>query len=457
MWRAVGAEEKAWIARGGCFQHGAAVAFGLEHGQAVIMGPQPALKQGIAVIEQVLRGNGCRQSVGMAVHEVDRLGGGDVFEYDFEPGQAFQQRTQNRVDVTRLPVEDIHAGIGHLAMDQQRQPDFSQRLKRREDPVDMSDAGFAMGRGACWIELDPVDEAGLPGQAQLLWRGGIRQVQRHQGNEVAARGTSAQNPVTIGGGMRDGGDGRPQVGHYNRPAKHRRRRREHGRQHRAIAQVQMPVIRAGQGQFTHGRGQSQPWGERYIMDPLMVWVVLAAIALVGIIYVIVIYNNLVRLKHNVSKAWSNIDVLLRQRHDELPKLVETCRRYMQHERETLERVISARTAVGQAREKKDMAALSGAESLLRTGLGQLFAVAEQYPELRADASFQHLRERITGLENAIADRREFYNDSVNRNNIRIETFPDVILARFFRFESADLLEFDAEDTADVSLGSLFES
>lgn len=193
------------------------------------------------------------------------------------------------------------------------------------------------------------------------------------------------------------------------------------------------------------------------MDPLMVWVVLAAIALVGIIYVIVIYNNLVRLKHNVSKAWSNIDVLLRQRHDELPKLVETCRRYMQHERETLERVISARTAVGQAREKKDMAALSGAESMLRTGLGQLFAVAEQYPELRADASFQHLRERITGLENAIADRREFYNDSVNRNNIRIETFPDVILARFFSFESADLLEFDAEDTADVSLGSLFES
>lgn len=193
------------------------------------------------------------------------------------------------------------------------------------------------------------------------------------------------------------------------------------------------------------------------MDPLMVWVVLAAIALVGIIYVIVIYNNLVRLKHNVSKAWSNIDVLLRQRHDELPKLVETCRRYMQHERETLERVISARTAVGQAREKKDMAALSGAESLLRTGLGQLFAVAEQYPELRADASFQHLRERITGLENAIADRREFYNDCVNRNNIRIETFPDVILARLFRFESADLLEFDAEDTADVSLGSLFES
>lgn len=191
------------------------------------------------------------------------------------------------------------------------------------------------------------------------------------------------------------------------------------------------------------------------MDPLIVRVILAALAVVGIIYVIVIYNNLVRLKHNVSKAWSNIDVLLRQRHEELPKLVETCRRYMQHERETLERVISARTAVGQARENKDMVALSGAESLLRSGIGQLFAVAEQYPELRADASFQHLRERITGLENAIADRREFYNDSVNHNNIRIETFPDVILARAFGFPSADLLEFDFEETVDVSLNTLF--
>jgi len=176
------------------------------------------------------------------------------------------------------------------------------------------------------------------------------------------------------------------------------------------------------------------------MDPLMVWVVLAAIALVGIIYVIVIYNNLVRLKHNVSKAWSNIDVLLRQRHDELPKLVETCRRYMQHERETLERVISARTAVGQAREKKDMAALSGAESLLRTGLGQLFAVAEQYPELRADASFQHLRERITGLENAIADRREFYNDSVMSLNNAVQSFPTNLIANMFGFVAGTYFE-----------------
>ena len=192
-------------------------------------------------------------------------------------------------------------------------------------------------------------------------------------------------------------------------------------------------------------------------DPLVVGVILAAIVLLAIIYVIVLYNNLVQVKHNVSKAWSNIDVLLRQRHEELPKLVETCRRYMQHERATLEQVTTARAAVGQARESRDIGALSRAEGALRSGVGRLFAIAEQYPELRADASFRHLQERITGLENTIADRREFYNECVNRNNVRIETFPDVILARFFKFEAAELLEFDAADMTDVSLNSLFDS
>ncbi|HXF07576.1 MAG TPA: LemA family protein [Candidatus Acidoferrales bacterium] len=193
------------------------------------------------------------------------------------------------------------------------------------------------------------------------------------------------------------------------------------------------------------------------MNSLTLWLVLAGIALAAIIYAVVIYNNLVQVKHNVSKAWSNIDIILRQRHEEVPKLVETCRRYMRHEQETLKRVIAARAAVGQAREQRDVAALGGAESRLRAGLGQLFAVAEQYPELRADASFAHLRERISNLENTIADRREFYNECVNRNNVRIETFPDVILARFFKFESADLLEFESEQLEDVALRPLFDA
>lgn len=175
-----------------------------------------------------------------------------------------------------------------------------------------------------------------------------------------------------------------------------------------------------------------------------------------LVYIVIIYNNLVSLKHNVSKAWSNIDVLLKQRHDELPKLVETCRQYMQYEQETLEKVMLARSSVASAQQQGDVAQLGQAEGALRLGLGNLFALAEAYPELKADETFQHLQARITGLENAIADRREFYNESVNINNVRIEQFPDVIIARLFNFQAFTLLEFSAEETADVNLRSLFE-
>ncbi len=174
------------------------------------------------------------------------------------------------------------------------------------------------------------------------------------------------------------------------------------------------------------------------------------------VYAVTIYNNLVRLKHNVSKAWSNIDVLLKQRHDELPKLVETCKQYMGYEQETLEKVMKARSAVSTARANGDVKALGPAETQLRSGLMNLFAVAEAYPELKANESFQHLQSRITGLENGIADRREFYNDSVNINNIRVEQVPDVVLARLFAFTQRDLLEFSEEEKRDVDLKALFQ-
>lgn len=186
------------------------------------------------------------------------------------------------------------------------------------------------------------------------------------------------------------------------------------------------------------------------------FVVLGVVA-AAVLYAIVIYNNLVRLKHNVSKAWSNIDVLLKQRHDELPKLVETCKQYMGYEQETLQKVMEARAAVSAAREQGDVAALGPAETQLRLGLGNLFAVAEAYPDLKANDSFQHLQARISGLENAIADRREFYNESVNLNNVRIEQFPDVVIARWFRFVAATLLEFSEEEKADVNVGALFNN
>lgn len=174
-------------------------------------------------------------------------------------------------------------------------------------------------------------------------------------------------------------------------------------------------------------------------------------------YTVSIYNNLVALKHRVAKAWSNIDVLLKQRHDELPKLVETCKQYMQYEQETLEKVISARSMVADAANKEDIGALGVAETQLRSGLGRLFALAENYPDLKANDSFQHLQARISTFEISIADRRELYNDVANQNNIRIEQFPDVVVANFSKFKAHELLEFSEEETADVDMKNLFSS
>ncbi|OGI43790.1 MAG: LemA family protein [Candidatus Muproteobacteria bacterium RIFCSPHIGHO2_01_FULL_65_16] len=185
--------------------------------------------------------------------------------------------------------------------------------------------------------------------------------------------------------------------------------------------------------------------------------VITGVVLALVLYVILIYNNFVRLKHNVSQAWSNIDVLLKQRHDELPKLVETCKQYMKHEREVLEKVTQARAAVGKAREAGDVAALGAAETRMRVGLANLFAVAENYPELRANENFQHLQNRISQLEAQIADRREYYNDSVNINNVRVEQFPDGIVARLFRFGLRPLLTFEESELKDVNVKALFNS
>jgi LemA protein len=173
------------------------------------------------------------------------------------------------------------------------------------------------------------------------------------------------------------------------------------------------------------------------------------------LYAIILYNALVTLKHGVAKAWANIDVLLKQRHDELPKLVEVCRQYKAFEQKTLLGVIEARSQVHEARQRQDMGALGEAESALRKGLGRIFALAEAYPELRANENFMQLQQRITSLENGIADRRELYNDAVNINNVRVEQFPDALIARMFGFETKSLLEFSTAEKTDVDLKQLF--
>ena len=118
--------------------------------------------------------------------------------------------------------------------------------------------------------------------------------------------------------------------------------------------------------------------------------------------------------------------------------------------------MQARSAVSSARERADIGALGAAEIQLRTGLGSLFALAEAYPDLKANQNFQHLQSRISGLEDAIADRREFYNESVNTNNIRTEQFPNVNLARIFNFLKRQLLEFSQEELKDVNIKELFK-
>lgn len=179
------------------------------------------------------------------------------------------------------------------------------------------------------------------------------------------------------------------------------------------------------------------------------------VALVG--YLIGVYNGLVRVRAAVKLAWSDIDVLLVQRHDELPKLVEVCKQYMQYEAGTLERVMRARTGVDTARTCGSVSSLGSAERELRSGLTGLYAVAEKYPDLKASEPFHHLQQRISGLETAIADRREVYNDAANTNNVRIATFPDVLVAGLGDFPPAQLLHFEADQKADVDLKAAFSS
>ena len=176
-------------------------------------------------------------------------------------------------------------------------------------------------------------------------------------------------------------------------------------------------------------------------------------ALVGsVVYVIMIFNGLITLKNDVAKAWANIDILLKQRHDELPNLVEVCKGYMNHECETLEKVTQARSQYQQAISVDQKAQADIGTTFALRGL---FAVAENYPELKANQNFLKLQNRITELENEIADRREFYNDSVNAFNIRIQQVPDTFVAAFMNVRPQPMFKVEEGDKANVriSLGA----
>ncbi|HLC46171.1 MAG TPA: LemA family protein [Candidatus Nanoarchaeia archaeon] len=163
---------------------------------------------------------------------------------------------------------------------------------------------------------------------------------------------------------------------------------------------------------------------------LVVGLVVVLLVLVIVGYAVAIYNGLIRLKNNIKKSWANIDVLLKQRSDELPKLIATVKGYMKHEKGLLENITKARTSFLSA---TTMAGKAAADASLSGALKSLFAVAENYPNLKANENFIQLQSRISGLENELADRREFYNDSVNTYNIKIQSFPDMIFAKMLGF------------------------
>jgi LemA protein len=166
------------------------------------------------------------------------------------------------------------------------------------------------------------------------------------------------------------------------------------------------------------------------------------------IYFVTIYNGLVAIKNDIDKAWANIDVLLKQRHDELTKLLDVTKGYANFERDTLAKITQARSQYSQAVTFDQKAQ---ADQTLTSALRGFFAVAENYPELKANTNFMQLEQRITALENQVADRREFYNDSVNTFNIRIQQVPDTFVAAFMRLTPRTMLKIEEAEKTDLQM------
>ena len=181
---------------------------------------------------------------------------------------------------------------------------------------------------------------------------------------------------------------------------------------------------------------------------MFVWIFLGVIVL-GVIFVIGIYNRLVALKNRVGNAFSQIEVQLKRRYDLIPNLVETAKAYLKHERETLEAVIAARNqAMGAMKSASptdtgSLEALSKAELGLTGTLGRLMVVSENYPELKADRNMAQLTEELSSTENKVAFARQAYNDSVMTYNTSIQSFPNNVLAGMFKFDEAK--SFEVED------------
>jgi len=180
------------------------------------------------------------------------------------------------------------------------------------------------------------------------------------------------------------------------------------------------------------------------------FLVLLAIVVVVVLWVVSLYNRLVGSRNGYKNAFAQIDVQLKRRYDLIPNLVETAKGYIKHERETLEAVIKARNsavsavqaAAANPGDATAMRGLAGAEGQLTASLGRLFAVAEAYPDLKANQNMMQLSEELTSTENKVAFARQAYNDSVMSYNNQREMFPGSLIAGMFNFTPAQLLELD---------------
>ncbi len=171
-----------------------------------------------------------------------------------------------------------------------------------------------------------------------------------------------------------------------------------------------------------------------------------ALAIVG--YFITVYNGLISLKENIKKSWSNIDVILKQRHDELPKLISVCESYAEFETGVLDRLMRAREKYFKA---SGVTKKSAASNEVTAALQGIFALAESYPDLKANKNFMQLQDRISHLEETLADRREFYNDSVNNYNIRIKQIPDVLVAGMLNYRDEEMFKVSEKERQDVKI------
>jgi LemA protein len=180
---------------------------------------------------------------------------------------------------------------------------------------------------------------------------------------------------------------------------------------------------------------------------MVIWI-LIGVAAVLVLWVVVAYNGLVRLRNRVENAWSQIDVMLKRRYDLIPNLVETVKGYASHEKETLERVVAARQRGMEAQGVEQQAQ---AENMITGALRQLFALQEAYPDLKANENFLALQEELTGTEDKIRFARQFYNDSVLSYDNRRQTFPANIIAGMFNFEKREYFEIDDESRGPVQV------